>query len=515
MESPSFGRILLESGSHTHCSYGTTKPKTKAKGAEALSLGFGPTEARRKTRISFRLRSDEGSEDSGRSVLRNNFWPVLGLLLLLLLFGGFSWLTHHPDAEILRRAEGWPGIGPYAERFRAAYSAPIVPEQDTFWRPAEKIVIQEPPELKPFVWIEAGRHLRSEPSHNARSLVRTDRLANLSQQERRGDWYRVWSNRHQVEGWVHLPGYLEREPPMGSEPEPPGPLMARRADPDELKRALALFKNGDDEGYETLALGPYTLYTNVQKPSLFRDMELIAKQLDSVYTQRYGRRPLGKPAESVVLYAEESTYRAVQQGSRHLHGLNATGHTGNGMVLFYVGKRNLHEVRSTFIHELGHLLNRRAIGPALPPWLDEGLADDLSNGLWRDGRLDPSTLGGFRLNWGDHLSFQGGWAALLHLENAIEDRKIPDLDDLMSTDWQSFMDGDSRLSYDTSALFIRYLLGSPDAPAFKAFLDEVADGQPLTPELLRRRLQRPWSTIEADYRRWLISEARSLRANPP
>lgn len=53
-------------------------------------------------------------------------WTVI----LLLAFGilGFGWLTRHPDVAWLERVEGWPLVGPLAERFRRAYLGP--PEEE-------------------------------------------------------------------------------------------------------------------------------------------------------------------------------------------------------------------------------------------------------------------------------------------------------------------------------------------------------------------------------------------------
>ncbi len=56
--------------------------------------------------------------------MKRPFWAYLFVALLLGTFGGLTYLTRHPDAEILRRAESWPGVGPLASRFREAYRPP-------------------------------------------------------------------------------------------------------------------------------------------------------------------------------------------------------------------------------------------------------------------------------------------------------------------------------------------------------------------------------------------------------
>ena len=450
--------------------------------------------------------------------MRSHILPLLFLSILLAALGLLGWLTHHPDSELLEQAKTWPGIGPFATEFQRLYRPPnprpSTAEEKQSSSAIQTVEIYAPP-LRDYVWVEQGQAIYSAPRLGSRTLGRTAAISNLAIVETQGDWYRVWSNPLQLEGWVHLPGYLDRDPPLGMEPEPPGPLWPRKADPNELKKALNLFESG----YQTHRLGPYTLHTDVEDPTLIRELERLVIGLDSIYAQRYGRIPLGTPAESLVLFSREAHYRLVQHRSRHLHGLAATGHVSRGTVFFFVGERRRHEIRSTLAHELGHLLNRRAIGPALPPWLDEGIGDDFASGeMASDGRYHPERLSGFRLDWGGHHSFEGGWAALLNLERAVESGDLPKLQTLLSFDWQAFMAGDSRLYYDASSFWIRFLLDDPEGPqadALHAFLEDVAAGQSVDPERLRQRLGQPWSTLDTVFRAWIVTQARKLRSNPP
>ena len=54
--------------------------------------------------------------------MRGDAGPKILLLTLVALFGGFAWLTHHPEAEIVRRAESWPFVGPLASQFRQRFT---------------------------------------------------------------------------------------------------------------------------------------------------------------------------------------------------------------------------------------------------------------------------------------------------------------------------------------------------------------------------------------------------------
>ena len=450
--------------------------------------------------------------------MRSHALPLFLLFALLAALGLFGWLTHNPDSELVEQAKAWPVVGPFATRFQTLYS-PISPDTPGLEGGSEPAMIQPievyAPPLRDYIWVEEDQAIFSAPRLGSRTLGRTRAISNLSIIETQGDWYRVWSNPLQVEGWVHLPGYYDRDPPLGMDPDPPGPLAPRKPDPAELEKALNLFK----DGYQTHQVGPYTLLTDVEDPTLIRELERQASPLDSVYARRYGRTPIGNPAESLVLYSREAPYRVIQHQTGHLHGLEAAGHATQGMVLFYVGKRRRHEIRSTLAHEVGHLINRRALGPALPPWLDEGIADDLANGkMTADGLYRPEELSGLSLDWGDHHTFEGGWASLLNLERAINNGKMPSLQELLSHDWQTFMGHESRLNYDASSFWIRFLLDDPDGPmadALKSFFDDVAEGRAIDPENLRRKLDQPWSSLDTAFRAWVVAKARKLRANPP
>ncbi len=449
--------------------------------------------------------------------MRSHALPLFLLFILLAALGLVGWLTHHPDSELVERAKAWPILGPFAAQFQTLYAppAPARPSNAEVAHPSPPAIEVYAPPVRDYIWVEEGQTLFSAPRPGSRALGRTRAITNLSIVETRGDWFRVWSNPLQLEGWVHLPGYYDRDPPLGMDPEPPGPLAPRKPDPAELEKALDLFT----DGHQTFRVGPYTLHTDVEDPTLIRELERLVGPLDAVYARRYGRAPIGSPAESLVLFSREAPYRVIQHQSRHLHGLQATGHVSHGMVLFFVGKRRRHDVHSTLAHEIGHLLNRRALGPALPPWLDEGIADDLANGtMTADGRYLPEQLSGLSLDWGDHHTFEGGWASLLNLERAIEDGNMPPLKKLLSHDWQTFMGSESRLNYDASSFWIRFLLAEPQGPkaqALRDFLGDVAEGKTLDPELLRQKLDQPWPTLDAAFRAWIVAKARKLRANPP
>ncbi len=468
-------------------------------------------------------------------------WRDVPFLLLLILalggLAGFAWLTQNPTAEILVTAQDWPGVGPLAARFRRAYLPPeplpppvagpdtiIVVKpvdragavgKDPARSPATQTHVPPPLSGHDDVWVLPGMKLRREPSAEAPVILEMPAIANLQQLERRGDWYRVW--RDGVTGWVLLEGYDQRmnqgEPPLGNAPEPPRPLAPTPPDPTRLARARAILGSAlPDRGERQLALGPYTLYTDGRDDSLVAFLATLAAQLDALYTERYGCQPLGMPQGAVVLYQEESAYRQLQGASDRLHGLTATGHAVQGFAALFIGQRSRLDVGSTLIHELVHLINRRALGPALPPWLDEGIADDLAlSEMTSDGRIHPQRLSSDRRAEGSRVTILGGEASLLHLRDlALSDDWFP-VEQLLLLEWEAFVRSPrSSTFYAESALFVRYLLTAQDgnlrAP-FQAFLAGIAVGEPATASALRTHLGQSWAQLEAGFRVWISMTA--------
>lgn len=448
------------------------------------------------------------------------------LLLLFLLIlclapcAGLVWLTHHPETEFLARAQEWPVVGPAASWFRAQYlpdrRSPADPNTsgggDAFGDEAAWEEIEEPPRaLGPRIWLLRNTWLRHEPDPSAPTHYRLDSISVAVQLERRGQWYRVIHRG--TEGWVYLENYdPNRNPPYGEAPEPPRPLAARTPDAEQLAMARRLLGKRERRGQ----LGPYALYTNVSDGALLDHLHAIALQVEPIFIARYGRRPLGSPREAVVLYESDVAYRLLEHRSPRLTGLHSSGFNAAGLVVFFKGDRHPQEVGATFIHELVHLLNRRALGPALPPWLDEGLADDLSHlRVNADGTFEPEALAGMRIVGDGKITILGALSALQILEDARSKGTLPSLEELTHLDWDAFVRSDRiNLHYATSAFFVRYLLMAEDrrhAATFRAFLNEVAAGHSTHGEALRTQLGMGWSELDASFASWLTSVAQQTQ----
>jgi len=296
-------------------------------------------------------------------------------------------------------------------------------------------------------------------------------------------------------------------PPLGNAPRPTRAVPARPPDPRHLAAARKLLAGGGREE----GLGPYRLWTDDRNEELLRLLAQVANGFEEVYRARYGCAPVGPPAEAVVLFAAEAAYRSFQDRDPQIAERAASAHSGYGIVALFDGGRLRKEVASTLVHELAHHTNRRALGPLLPSWLDEGIADDLAQSrLDEAGRLLPRTLSGARAKVGNLIHFYGAQAGLQRLRQAIDAGMLPPVPQLLDLPWQSFVGSEDGLNYIHAAFWVRYLLdgeGGALAPAFRAYLAAVGEGEPATPEVLRARLGRSWDDLESGFRRWIEAQA--------
>ncbi|MEM7048494.1 MAG: hypothetical protein AAF604_02495 [Acidobacteriota bacterium] len=450
------------------------------------------------------------------------------LISLLLGFGAFAWLTRNPDSPAAARAEGWPVVGPLVGKVRSLYLPPNQPaeavaDDDLSEAPAPEPTVDRPLDLTAMqraqanrtssrragamAWLGPGDQLLEQRRQGAALVEKIDAFQQVTVLERRGEWLRVRTDRR-GEGWVRpVQRAAAGEPPLGNATEPPRPLPGQTPDPERLEAAMALLGVGGPAG----EVGPYGLFTDVADAGLVTTFDRLAEGLDGAYRQRYGLTPRGSAAEAVVFFESERSYRRFQNRERSLVDLPAGGHAGYGLVAFYRGDRRRDELLSTLAHEVGHLLNRRALGPALPPWLDEGLADDF--GACRidaSGKLDPSTLGGSTVREGSMVRYFGPPAALRLLTQFRDRGELLPLAELVGLDWEDFVRSDYReLYYSHSGFFVRYLLEGRHGPGFRTFLRQVAGGGAVGGGALTGSLGIDWSRLEAEFSTWLTELARA------
>lgn len=451
--------------------------------------------------------------------------PRLVLLLGLTVFGAFAWLTRHPDSELLRHAEQWPVLGSLASGFRAAYSSSRSAEapgggyqSEVEFAQVEILAEAEDSDrasARPQVWVEPGVPIQVSPRSDSEVVARVEFLGNYSVIDRRGDWFHIhrYLVDHRVlDGWVLLDDYEEPSSERLQRPDPVLPMLAVPPDPQRVRRARALMEEG---GVET-PCGQYILYTDVRDSSMSGDCGRLASHLEEVYLERFSLIPVGEPAEAIFLFGSKDAYRGFISDDEAIPA-ERNGHASpsRGYVALFTEDLPREAVTSTLMHELTHLINRRALGPALPPWLDEGLADDLAESRLDDsGRLVPGELGGYSLASETVVQHFGGIVSARSLIEALDSTGLPSLDELVQMGSDEFHESpQATLLYALSSFWVRFLLGEApgsDPAGFRAYLQAVARGERITPDLLAQHVGGDWSELEAGFQTWVRFQAAPL-----
>jgi len=357
--------------------------------------------------------------------------------------------------------------------------------------------------------VRAGTVIRRAPNAKAPRIAVLAEPADLPRIGQQGAWVEVrWEK---TTGWVSLAGQAgaeDNQPLLGSAAEPTHPVPARKPEAGRLARARSLLGVSSEKTAKNAHLGPYHLLTDLPSPERIAFLDRLAGQVETAYHERYGRTPIGAPAETVLLFEREGAYRTYQDAEGALAGAEASGHSGYGLVAIWDGGRPTREIAETLVHEIVHLLNRRAIGPQLPPWLDEGIADDLAHSrIGDDGALFSETLGGTAFKAGARIQYFGARAALRQLVEAQGEGTAPSLPDLLGMPWETFVGTGADLHYAQASFFVRYLLAGENgalALAFRGFLNGVAEGGEPSAETLEKALGRGWPELETGFRAWVV-----------
>jgi hypothetical protein len=164
------------------------------------------------------------------------------------------------------------------------------------------------------------------------------------------------------------------------------------------------------------------------------------------------------------------------------------------------------------------VLNRRGLGPALPPWLDEGIADDLAAhelGPARAPREIP--LETLRTVEGNRVEIRGALASLDLLAKTLAYDRAPLLEAMLTFDWTSFMEEpQAQLHYAASGWLVRYLLDARSGLAgeFHEFLEQVARGARGEPAELETALGRSCAELESGFRAYVAWRALGAGVGP-
>jgi len=387
------------------------------------------------------------------------------------------------------------------EEIEVAMAKELARQQDPV-REAMRPLHELPFKIDEWRWILPGNTLRAEASPEAEVQERFRSMTYLPILGKRDPWIQVLYRGRQ--GWIDS----SWKPPFSRRKSSRGILRhryepVRASDSQLLKRArkmLAIER-------PSATLGAYTLYTDVEDEELLAFLDLAAGAAEEAYFARYGRLPSGNPKRSVVLFAKHADYLRYSEHSKSLPGTQA-GHAGSGVLAFFAEGRPTQVLARTLVHEIGHLLNERAVARFLPPWMEEGLASDLGS-VWVEGSPSAKTDRSARGLW--RLMIQGTDSRLMQLAANQEAGTLPSVGVLMSLDRAKFHSSPAY-AYAHSATFIHFLLDSEDGSqgeAFRKFLKRIAAGHGADPRFLLKQLDMDLDELDQRFRTWLVAEAQA------
>ncbi len=311
------------------------------------------------------------------------------------------------------------------------------------------------------------------------------------------------------------------------------------ADDEPLARARAALGQAGRES----SLGPFRLLTDVGSQRRLRHLDRVAGALPEAYGERFALEPTVLGAAWVVLFSSRDAYASFAGDLAAAADRPLAGHSLPGLAL--VPESGGPEATAQLlVHELTHLLHRAAGLPTLPPWLEEGMANDLAfSKLHSSGRIELGTLAGSsymsearvpvtivdfgaskqtaRLHppeeqiWGNELfHHSGARASLVDLTQALAKRQTTPLATLLALPAAEFARGEGfGERYAQSAFFVRFLLDEARpsrAGAFRDFLAWTAAGRPPTADELARTLDTSIPELEPEFHAWLAMQAEGL-----
>ncbi len=272
-------------------------------------------------------------------------------------------------------------------------------------------------------------------------------------------------------------------------------------------------RQGLGEHLRTLQMGPVTLITDHEAPRLWKSLERLIRQLPELFSRRYGLSSDLESGVSVILYSDREDYLAFETASGLLSD-ELSGHAGPGLVALYAGDRSRRQIEATFTHELVHQLVLNVLGPNLPPWLGEGLAESMtfatsdSSGDLTFRKLAPGRPAG-----GGRLQVTGPFTVLPDLRDAIRKGELPTLRELSRLSREEFTRGEQGPSmYALSAFWVHYLSTAKDGvdERFRAYLADIAAGYPSGTGDPVGALVDDSSLLENRFRSWLLDLAAKL-----
>jgi hypothetical protein len=289
------------------------------------------------------------------------------------------------------------------------------------------------------------------------------------------------------------------------------PAAVRTFTPRDIGR-IELARKHLGQSQSQARLADLFLLTDASSPRLLKRLDRLASQVPVLYARHTGLEP-GSEDGLVVLFSREEDYRAFES-ELGIGPMELAGHATPGLVALFVGDRDHHVVERVFIHELVHLLNFQVFGPRLPPWLEEGLAEEMTLArVGARGELAFPPLEPRFLTIGNRIVLHGPLATLTELVDAWDRGRLASLKTNLDLDLQGLQRSpDRRLLYTLLAFWVHYLAtdGETESISLQDFLAGVEGGGPTDPGSVATGLGSSWEELETDFRVWLRRLAQNL-----
>lgn len=465
------------------------KPLTEAQraGDEPIYL---PSGALPKTGMS-ETRSQDGTEDAAGNPRTRTTAP-------LRIVDELTATERAAERSVPRETLGTVGGGETPEPFRPGVA---IAAQE-----AASYLVEE------WAWFLPGQSIHTAADADSATRERLVSMAWLPVLGHQGSWAEVMYDDQR--GWIDT----SWEPPYRRKGARRGLLRHRHepvqsSDWGDLVRARKILDLKKPVG----KLGEYELLTDVEDPALLEFLDAAAVAAEEAYFARFGRLPSGNPGRTVVLFETLEHYREYS-GSAQMVSDRHVGHARTGILALFAEGRTRENLGRTLVHEIGHLLNDRALAWNLPPWLEEGMATDLGSVWVEDPASVTQVAGASSASLSGRGSFvlQGPEARLLGLERLVKAGQLPPVSILLRLDYETFHTKSKieTYAYAHSVALVRYLLdgdGGRHAGGFREFLKRIAGGRGADPNLLLELLDVEMEELDGGFRTWLGGQIQDAR----
>ena len=320
-----------------------------------------------------------------------------------------------------------------------------------------------------------GSLLWSERSERSIELIRFDEGALVEVVSRQAGWIEV--RHHHLRGWLRV----------GAKDDDALPPPLSRTDELRTESLRQLLPELDTKSSR------FELRTDLGSSG--RDLTLrnkvlaVLEQVIDAYEARYGLEVELRYRPLIGLFREEASYDRYVEEAGSLLPVNTSGHASGGVAALWAGERREDLVLALLVHEVAHLLNTAVFPSELPPWLEEGIAEDLGySHVDARSRLRPSRIRGIDQTSERNERGPGGTVvtrrthrtagprvALRPVVERWRTEQGPDLMALTSTSWPAFLyDTNRSQRYLEFGFLIRFLLSGDEAQPVRSELAELA-----------------------------------------